>query len=298
MVIGDFVEKSKNIHGNRYDYSLIRVLSNTKKVEVVCVDHGIFSISPYLHISGIGCSKCAGNRKLTTGEFIKLSRDKYSKYNFKYDKTIYNGYTKYCTITCLKHGDFIVKPDLHLNGNSHCNLCSDRKNWNFDYFKNESSKIHLNRYKYDEYSFKNSTTITRITCEKHGDFYQSPESHLRQGCGCPKCKISKGENKIFNILSELKINHIQQKTFPDCKHIQELKFDFYLPELNTCIEFNGRQHYEPVSDFGGDIEFEKIKIRDSIKNIYCLNNNINLIIIKYTDDEVKQKICSLLYAAS
>jgi hypothetical protein len=74
MVIGDFVEKSKNIHGNRYDYSSIRVLSNTKKVEVVCVDHGIFSISPYLHISGIGCSKCAGNRKLTTGEFIKLSQ--------------------------------------------------------------------------------------------------------------------------------------------------------------------------------------------------------------------------------
>jgi len=39
-------------------------------------------------------------------------------------------------------------------------------------------------------------------------------------------------------------------------------------------------------------------IEKSIKNIYCLNNNINLIIIKYTDDEVKQKICSLLYAAS
>jgi hypothetical protein len=66
----------------------------------------------------------------------------------------------------------------------------------------------------------------------------------------------------------------------------------------SLVRYINRQHYEPVSDFGGDIEFEKIKIRDSIKNIYCLNNNINLIIIKYTDDEVKQKICSLLYAAS
>ena len=59
---------------------------------------------------------------------------------------------------------------------------------------------------------------------------------------------------------------------------------FTIPELNYCIEYDGRQHFEPVFDFGGDYRFEKIKKHDEIKNIYCLEHNIKLLRISYKDN--------------
>ena len=63
-----------------------------------------------------------------------------------------------------------------------------------------------------------------------------------------------------------------------------LPFDFYLKNLNICIEFNGKQHYEPIEYFGGINSLKSQIKRDLIKREYCYNNNIHLIIIKYDDD--------------
>ena len=60
-----------------------------------------------------------------------------------------------------------------------------------------------------------------------------------------------------------------------------LPFDFYLPDYNILIEFDGKQHYV-IESFGKDLDtFISIKIRDTIKNIYCDKNNLNLIRIPY-----------------
>jgi very-short-patch-repair endonuclease len=59
--------------------------------------------------------------------------------------------------------------------------------------------------------------------------------------------------------------------------------DFFLPEKNICIEYDGIQHFEPRSRFGGDKEFEIQKVRDSRKNDYCNKKNIRLIRISYKD---------------
>lgn len=286
----NFEEKSILKHGNKYDYSQVNDenFQNTKKVQVICPTHGPFFIDPKRHLKGVGCSGCSGNRKLTTNEFIGLSKEKYSKYNYNYDKTIYNGYDKYCTITCPKHGDFLVNPSLHLNGVSHCKGCSDRKIWNFEHFLNSAKEIHGDKYKYDINSFKNSTTKTKITCIKHGDFYQSPESHIRQKSGCNICRESKGESAVFKFLTKHNIKFERYKKFDDCKHIHKLVFDFFLPEVNICIEFDGVQHSEPRDHFGGETEFENTKIRDKIKNEYCDEKNIKLIrISKINDIEIK-----------
>jgi very-short-patch-repair endonuclease len=56
-----------------------------------------------------------------------------------------------------------------------------------------------------------------------------------------------------------------------------LPFDFYLPTKNICIEFDGEQHFNSISCFGGIDSFEKIKIRDKIKNDFCYDSNITLI---------------------
>jgi very-short-patch-repair endonuclease len=79
------------------------------------------------------------------------------------------------------------------------------------------------------------------------------------------------------------ITYFSQKTFEDCRNINVLPFDFYLPEFNTCIEFDGRQHFEVVDAFGGIKDFEKLKINDIIKNKYCSDNGIRLIRIKFNN---------------
>lgn len=98
-------------------------------------------------------------------------------------------------------------------------------------------------------------------------------------CGC--YKKSKGEIMISEILDTLGIVYIEQQSFEDCKNIKRLRFDFYLPELKICIEYDGKQHYEPVEYFGGEDRFIIQKQNDEIKAQYCLDNNIKLLRIKY-----------------
>jgi len=90
--------------------------------------------------------------------------------------------------------------------------------------------------------------------------------------------------EITNFLKNNKINYLPQHKFENCKNINQLSFDFYLPKLNICIEYNGKQHYEPIEFFGGINKFNQQIINDKIKKEYCHNNNIPLIIIKYNEN--------------
>jgi len=82
-------------------------------------------------------------------------------------------------------------------------------------------------------------------------------------------------------LEENKIKYIQQHRFDTCKYINKLNFDFYLPEYNLCIEFDGIQHFKPIKQFGGEKEYINCIKRDECKNEWCLENNIKLVRIKY-----------------
>lgn len=99
-------------------------------------------------------------------------------------------------------------------------------------------------------------------------------------CGC--IKQSLGERKIKKILIDNSINFKEQKTFNDCKNIHLLFFDFYLPEYNTLIEYDGIQHFQSVEAWGGDLSFQQRQHNDKIKNNYCKDKGINLIRIPYT----------------
>lgn len=108
--------------------------------------------------------------------------------------------------------------------------------------------------------------------------------HLLSGdttsCGCIK---SKGEEKIINILNNLQINYKTQQTFDDCVYKQSLKFDFYLPNKDILIEYNGIQHYKPITAFGGEEIFKEQQQRDKIKIDWCKEHNKTLLIVPYTD---------------
>lgn len=106
---------------------------------------------------------------------------------------------------------------------------------------------------------------------------------------CPNCNLTKGESKIRDVLQKYDITYITQYIFKDCKYKNSLRFDFYLPQNNTCIEYDGEQHFRYVNFNGSFTEKEleeQLEInrkRDIVKNDYCNKNNINLIRISYKD---------------
>lgn len=111
-------------------------------------------------------------------------------------------------------------------------------------------------------------------------FSMTPDSFIG-GSRCPHCMTSHGEVEIKRALDKAGIKYFQQYKFNDCRNKRPLPFDFYIPDANTCIEYNGQQHYTPVDYYGGASGFEYRKANDEIKRRYCLDNGISLIIIPY-----------------
>ena len=135
----------------------------------------------------------------------------------------------------------------------------------------------------------NSVTPTPHECLIHHFEWSPTPGNLLAGKGCPKCSESQGEKQITLWLECRSVINIPQKRFDDCRDVNTLPFDFYIPESHICIEYQGEQHYRPVN-FGGisDEEaynnFLKTQYHDEIKKNYCTNNNITLICIPYWED--------------
>jgi len=282
----EFIKRSKLVHGNKYDYSITNYINKRSKVKIICKKHGIFEQTAYYHYYfKQGCPECKVNKQLTTEEFIERSKlvhgDKYdySLSNYK------NAHTK-VKIICKEHGIFNVRPMDHMNGIK-CSMCSlgfiKNNNITTEGFIERAKLKHGDRYDYSKTKYINSMSKVIITCREHGDFLQKAESHTR-GRGCPNCKKSVGENKIELFFNKNNVLFEKQKMFEDCKNILSLPFDFYLPNYNICIEYDGIQHYQPVKHFGGIENFNLRKKLDEIKNEYCKNNNIRLIRISYKEN--------------
>ena len=130
----------------------------------------------------------------------------------------------------------------------------------------------------------NSERNLIIDCPRCGQPFTTSLVLFTQWHGqlCPDCrrKESVGENKIRNYLERHGIEYKQEYWFKDCRDVKPLPFDFYLPQQNTIIEFDGTQHYRD-SHYFNDFHFGKLKAHDQIKNEYCENNNIKLIRIPY-----------------
>lgn len=103
-----------------------------------------------------------------------------------------------------------------------------------------------------------------------------------QSCGCLNSIMN---SKIAQLLTELNINYIKEKIFNDCKDNKNLRFDFYLPDDNICIEYDGEQHFNAVKYWGGQEGLKNRQYKDEIKNQYCKNNNISLIRLNYLEKD-------------
>lgn len=280
-----FIIKSNNRHSNKYDYSRVEYINSITKVEIVCASHGSFWVRPDAHVRKVGCPKCNGGVLLSKEDFIDKASQIHKKI-LDYSKVDYINSNTKVEIICPIHNSFFMRPANHIAGQS-CPSCGGvKKRFTLDFIE-ESKKIHLDKYSYGKVIYINNKTKVEILCNKHGYFNQVPKEHLK-GRGCPKCIIYLGEKKIENILRNNNINYIKEYIFSDLFSLngRKLPFDFYIPEYNICLEYDGRQHYEPVTKFGGIKSLEIQQVNDSLKEDYCIKNNILLLRVRKKDEKL------------
>lgn len=296
----DFIKKSNIIHNNLYDYSLVEYVNNKTKVKIICKYHGVFEQRPDNHINGQHCPICGNSIKdnklrWNTDKFIKKSN---LIHNYLYDYSLveYTSSKEKVSIICNKHGKFKQSPTQHILGQG-CNSCAiilntDKSRSNTSEIVSRFNLVHNNKYDYSLVNYIDAKTKVVIICKKHGQFEQIPHNHL-VGQHCPKCSISKGVEKICKILDNNKIEYKIEQTIPGCISEKNmlLRFDVYIPILNTYIEYDGEQHFRPVEIWGGKETFLSTKKRDKIKNDFCKKKKINLYRISYKeniDDKIEQ----------
>ena len=275
----EFIWKAIQKHGYKYDYRKVEYINNKTKVCIICPEHGEFWQRPDAHLyQNQNCPICEHRcKKYTTEEFIKKARDihgdkyDYSKVNYKINNI------KVCII-CPKHGEFWQTPDSHINKKTGCPKCANRYETSEEFIE-KAKTIHGDKYDYSKVKYIDSKTAICVICPKHGEFWQKPVYHLQKN-GCPKCNESHLESDMRILLEENDIKYEYQKKF-DWLGRQSL--DFYLPDYNIAIECQGRQHFEPVKQFGGIDEYKKTIKRDKEKYKKCILNNITL--LYYTNNE-------------
>lgn len=212
------------------------------------------------------------NKKEFMNKSMKVHGDTYI-----YDYVIYTHVKELVTIVCKKHGNFSITPSNHLLG-SGCPECfQERNRSNIITFVTKANNVHSNVYTYSNAIYINSKTKLTITCSKHGDFEQQPNNHIA-GQGCPMCKKSKGELKVIKYLENKSIKYISEYILVGSMK----RYDFYLPELNILIEYDGIQHFKKTGFSNNEDKLKRTIASDIEKTKLAKLNNIPLVRIPYT----------------
>jgi very-short-patch-repair endonuclease len=280
-----FIEKAINIHGNEYDYSLVNYINNRININIICLKHGVFNQNPNNHLNGYICPKCNIIKKQEKNKICFIDKAKKMHENkYDYSNINYIGSVDYVNILCSIHGIFKQHANNHLSGQG-CPKCGIKKRnigntLSTDNFIKKAKKVHGNKYDYSNVDYTTTNNYVNIICPEHGIFKQFPMNHLK-GCGCPLCKESIGEKKIAEFLLVNSIKFEREKRFDNCKNIKKLAFDFFLPDNNVLIEYDGIQHFLSFNYYGGENRLCRQQINDKIKNDFAILNNYHLLRIKF-----------------
>lgn len=239
-------------------------------------------------LRGKGCKKCSKARRVKRQRIKRLKKFE-NELRQKYSNRIcvfgeYKGIESNMIFYDTECGTFYyTNPRTVLRSkNAACPLCVTRSvpKSNLQFQQEVEELVG------DEYTFLEQYVGAhcKIKCRHNrcGHVWSTQPCNFLTGYGCPKCSQSQGERTISKWLRDRDIHSIPQKKFIDCFDKSCLPFDFYVPQYNLAIEYDGEQHYKPEIFFGGE-EAYKIRHRhDLIKNKYCEDNNINLLRIPYT----------------
>jgi hypothetical protein len=251
--IEEFIKEARDIHGIKYNYNKIKYKDYHTPIIIGCPTHGDFEQRPADHISqskGHGCRKCGDEYR---GNLCRKSNEQFIKESIEihgdlyiYDKVDYQTQDDNVTIICKIHGEFLQQPVVHLRGCG-CQLCgsiknADAKRKSTEEFIIDAVRVHGNQYNYDNVDYINARENIIIVCSEHGEFFQSPNVHLRGG-GCSKCS-SRFSNISKEWLDMIKINYPNLRTYDDIDgeyRIPNTNYyaDGYDEKTNTIFEFQG-----------------------------------------------------------
>ena len=280
----EFIEKAREVHGDRFDYGKTEYKNAKTKVCIICPKHGEFWQLPIVHLRGADCLACSYEKRgmgLSSGKekFIEKARKVHGdKYN--YSKVEYKNNCTPVTIICPEHGEFKQIPAVHTDLKSGCPKCCEQRNIKYenDEWIKKASEVHDSKYDYSKVEYKNAKEKVCIICPDHGEFWQMPTRHL-SGSGCPSCNNSKLENDISKILKENNMEFKREYT----KGFGRLRCDFYVEKLNLIIECQGEQHFHGIKFRAEDDDitiqkrFEKQVENDKIKNEICKKNGYTIL---------------------
>jgi hypothetical protein len=217
-----FIKKANLIHNNQYDYSQTAYTNNSTPVDIICKEHGVFSLTPEEHLSfQRKCPHCKKQHQLTKTEILNRFNQTHSSHyiypEFEFKKT-----TQKIDIICPQHGKFSQKISLHLLGHK-CKKCSGKTN---EDFKRDVIKKYGDKFNFSKTHYQNNTTPVTLECKIHGEFNVKPRD-LLQGIECKKC-------------SEIRHNIEYEKNFlENANKIHSSEYDY------SKVQYNGR--FTPVS---------------------------------------------------
>lgn len=184
-------------------------------------------------------------------------------------------------------------------GKRQCSECGYREGTRKSVIPDHEVKARVKRVGYTfvsrDYCAEEGINNINLICNE-GHAYTTRFYRFSSGSRCPKCNYSNGERRVSEVLNILKRKYISEHSFSDLKGTGGgfLRFDFALVDDNGevyhIIEFDGKQHFEPVEIMGGDKNFDKVKKHDALKNEYCERNEIKLTRIPYWNLHSVEKI--------
>ena len=233
-----FIENSKEVHNNKYDYSKVIYVNNTTKVIIGCPIHGDFEQAPSNHTTQKqGCLDCAGNRKHTTTSFSnKANKVHNSKYD--YSKTVYKSGKTKVTIICRIHGDFKITPNSHLRGVG-CSSCAIR-GFNRSRFSDisEFATLYIIRCFNDDESFYKIGITTKIVNKRFNKINMPYDYEVLTSLKTLSGLAFDLEKSLHNYLGESKYQpNIKFNGSSECFLMTKTKLD----EIINIIEYREKQ---------------------------------------------------------
>ena len=255
------------------------------KIKVRCkIDGYIWEVVPNSLLNGRGCPKCSNKVRKDTEYFINEMKNINNNIEFLGE---YKGaFTKIKCKCKIDNYEWYTVPNSLLNGQS-CPKCGGTMKLTHEEFVNRMKEINDDIEILGEYV--NHKTKIKCKCKIDNTIWFARPNGLLRGTGCPKCNESKGEKRISKYLDSKNMKYKTQYRFNDCKSKYTLPFDFYIPSLNIAIEYDGEYHYKIIIRGKNDTyekamdKFITTKIHDTIKTIYCKENEIKLVRIPYWD---------------
>lgn len=305
-----FIELASSLHNGKYNYSMFEYDGKNKKGTIICPEHGEFEQTPAVHARKerpSGCPLCGNKkRRLKFDYFVKKATEIHGD-KYRYSEKDFNGShekTKIFCKKCNKWFEQIAENHISKSKPTGCPICAkengkQKLTKKYGQLIDDFRRVHGDKYKYDENSYKKTTKKMRIFCERCEKWFeQTPHKHI-SGQGCPICRKSSMERQVELLLADKNVVFYTQKTFPWLKYKNNMYLDFFLVNENIAIECQGEQHFKPTDfshrkDEKETIErFKMQKERDNAKLKLCQEHGIKVEYIGYKDN-ITERLSNIL----